>query len=123
VINTKRVYEPPAKSDGLRVLVMRLWPRGIKKTSVDLWLKDLGAELDNLKAWNAGRVTWPEMRKRYLEGIKKPPAATALAELRQRADGRTITLLCSCRDETQCHRTILKSLLVADAPPSRQRER
>ena len=68
MLKAKRVYEPRSSTDGTRVLVMRLWPRGIKKAHVDLWLKDLGAELANLRAYNAGRVSWPEMRRRYLAG-------------------------------------------------------
>jgi hypothetical protein len=71
---TKRIYEPPSRADGTRVLVMRLWPRGIRKSAVDLWLRDLGAELRNLRLWNAGRLRWPELRRRYLAGLKRPPA-------------------------------------------------
>ncbi len=111
MVKAKRIYDPPAKSDGLRVLVMRLWPRGIKKTSVDLWLKELGADVANLKGWKAGRLDWAEMRKRYLAGLKQPAPAEALARLRALADERTVTLLCSCADEARCHRGILKSRL------------
>src|SRR5438128_2725488 len=73
MLKAKRVYEPKSSRDGTRVLVMRLWPRGIKKAHVDLWLKDLGAELANLRAYNAGRASWPEMRRRYLAGLKREP--------------------------------------------------
>jgi uncharacterized protein YeaO (DUF488 family) len=111
VVRTKRVYEPPETSDGLRVLVMRLWPRGISKDRVDLWLKELGADVGNIKAWKAGRLDWSEMRKRYRAGLKEPAAAAALAQLRSLARKRTVTLLCSCEDEARCHRGILKSLL------------
>jgi uncharacterized protein YeaO (DUF488 family) len=111
VVRTKRVYEPPAKSDGLRVLVMRLWPRGIAKGAVDVWLKEVGADVANIKAWKAGRLAWGEMRRRYVAGLKRPPAAAALAQLRALAETRTVTLLCSCEDESRCHRSILKSLL------------
>ena len=111
MVRAKRVYEPPAKSDGLRILVMRLWPRGIAKGAVDLWLKELGAEVANIKAWKAGRLAWAEMRRRYLAGLKQPPAAAALAELKALARQRTVTLLCSCEDESRCHRGILKSVL------------
>ncbi len=117
MVTTKRVYEPAEKRDGLRVLVMRLWPRGITKTSVDLWLKELGADVANLKAWKAGRLDWAEMRKRYLAGLKEPPAAASLARLRALALERPVTLLCSCQDEARCHRGILKSLLGRSAQP------
>lgn len=113
---SKRVYEPPSPADGMRILVMRLWPRGIKKTAVDLWLKELGADVANIRAWKAGRLAWPEMRRRYLAGLKRPPAAEQLAELRALSRRRTVTLLCSCEDEARCHRGILKSLLRRSSP-------
>lgn len=110
-VRTKRVYEAPARGDGFRVLVMRLWPRGVRKGAVDLWLKDLGAEVANLRAWKAGRLGWPEMRRRYLAGLKRPPAAAALARLRSLARRRTVTLLCSCEDAARCHRSLLPAAL------------
>jgi uncharacterized protein YeaO (DUF488 family) len=115
-VKGKRVYEPPSASDGLRILVMRLWPRGIKKSAVDLWLKELGADVANIKAWKAGQLDWPEMRRRYLAGLKRPAAAEQLAELRAHSRRRTVTLLCSCADEARCHRGILKSLLRRSSP-------
>jgi uncharacterized protein YeaO (DUF488 family) len=111
MVKAKRIYEPPAPGDGARVLVMRLWPRGIRKEAVDLWLRDLGADVGNIRAWKAGRLDWPEMAKRYRAGPREPAAAAALAELRRLARRRTVTLLCSCEDEARCHRGILKSLL------------
>jgi uncharacterized protein YeaO (DUF488 family) len=113
MLRAKRVYEPRASTDGTRVLVMRLWPRGIKKAHVDLWLKDLGAELGNLRAYNAGRVSWPEMRRRYLAGLKREPAATALKRLTSMARRGRVTVLCSCPDETRCHRGVLRKAMGA----------
>ncbi len=112
-VRTKRVYDAPAGSDGLRVLVMRLWPRGIRRDTVDLWLKDLGAEVANLRAWKAGRLGWPEMRRRYLAGLRRDPAADALERLRALARRRTVTLLCSCEDAARCHRGLLAAKLAA----------
>ncbi len=110
-IRTKRVYDAPARGDGLRVLVMRLWPRGIRRGAADLWLKDLGADVANIRAWKAGRLGWPEMRRRYLAGLKREPAAGALKRLRALARRRTVTLLCSCRDAARCHRGLLQRAL------------
>jgi uncharacterized protein YeaO (DUF488 family) len=110
-VGTKRIYEPVAPSDGVRVLVMRLWPRGIRKSQVDLWLRDLGAEIGNLRLWNAGRLSWPELRRRYLAGLKRPPASEALATLRALTRRRRVTLLCSCADPAHCHRTLLAGVL------------
>ena len=110
-VKTKRVYEPKAAGDGARILVMRLWPRGIEKSSVDGWLKELGAEIPLIRAWKSGKLSWPEFRRRYLAGLNKPAAQAQLRELRARARKRRVTLLCSCPEESRCHRGILKRLL------------
>ena len=111
MLRTKRVYDKPLRNDGTRVLVMRLWPRGIKKSAVDLWLKDLGAEVANLRAFKAGRIGWTEMRRRYLAGLKREPAASAFARLRAMAKRGRVTVLCSCEDEKRCHRSLLRAAL------------
>ena len=111
MLRTKRVYGKPEPADGTRVLVMRLWPRGIRKSAVDLWLKDLGAEVANLRAFKAGRIGWPEMRRRYLAGLKREPAASALRRLRALAKRGRVTILCSCEDEKRCHRSLLRAAL------------
>lgn len=110
-VETTRVYEPKAPGDGTRILVMRLWPRGIKKSHVDRWLKELGAEIPLIRTWKSGKLAWPEFRRRYLAGLKKPRAQAQLRELRARARKGRVTLLCSCPDESRCHRGILKRLL------------
>lgn len=110
-IKTKRVYEPAEPGDGTRILVMRLWPRGIKKSHVDRWLKELGAELSLIKAWKAGKISWPEFRRRYLAGLKKPVAQAQLRDLKAQARQGRATLLCACPDEARCHRGLLKRLL------------
>ena len=111
MLRTKRVYDKPLRADGTRVLVMRLWPRGIKKSAVDLWLKDLGAEVANLRAFKAGRIGWPEMRRRYVAGLKREPAASALGRLGAMAKRGRVTVLCSCEDEKRCHRSLLRAAL------------
>ncbi len=111
-VRTKRVYEPKAAGDGRRVLVMRLWPRGIKKGHVDAWLKELGAELPLIRAWKSGEMSsWAEFRRRYLAGLTKPAARAQLRELRALARKGRVTLLCGCPDESRCHRGVLKRLL------------
>jgi len=111
MLRTKRVYDKPERADGTRVLVMRLWPRGIRGKVVDLWLKDLGAEVANLRAFKAGRIGWPEMRRRYFAGLKREPAASALRRLRAMAKRGRVTALCSCADEKRCHRSLIRAAL------------
>lgn len=113
MVRAKRVYDPPSPDDGLRVLTMRLWPRGIAKRLVDLWLKDLGAELANLRAYKSGAIDWPEMERRYRAGLDAPAAAAALAQVRALAREQTVTVMCGCEDEARCHRGILRQVLGA----------
>ncbi len=110
VIKTgKTVYDPPSRSDGKRILVMRLWPRGVSKESVDEWMKELGTDKELIKKWKAGKVSWSDFRKEYLKSLKGKE--DLLKQLAKEAGKKTITLLCSCKDEKKCHRSLLKSAI------------
>ena len=101
----KTVYDPREPSDGERILVMRLWPRGISKERIDEWMKDLGTEKDLLKKRKAGEVTWGEFVRKYRRSLKGKEKM--LEDLASRSTRGTITLLCGCKDRGHCHRTIL----------------
>jgi uncharacterized protein YeaO (DUF488 family) len=122
VIGTKRIYEARDSQDGTRVLVMRLWPRGIRKEAVDLWNKERKAELANLKAYKAGTIGWPQMKRRYLAGLGRPETQAALDQVQSLARRGTVTLLCACEDERRCHRSLLAQALARPqrkaAPPT-----
>ena len=90
---------------------MRLWPRGIRKSRVDVWLRELGPVLPLLRAFRGGKVDWAGYRRRYLAGLRRPEARAQLAEVRRLARRGGVTLLCGCRDETRCHRTLLRGYL------------
>jgi len=107
----KRVYAPPAAGDGLRVLVDRLWPRGLSKASarVDLWAKEL-APSDALRRWYGhDPEKWPEFQKRYAAELKD--RATALDELAARARKQKVTLLFGAKEERRNNAVALKSIL------------
>jgi uncharacterized protein YeaO (DUF488 family) len=113
-IQIKRVYEKPGRLDGTRVLVDRLWPRGVSKTNAALhaWLKEL-APSDSLRQWfHAQSVSWPVFRKRYLKELNNPEASAALAELYRLAGQRKkLTLLFAAKDEQHNNAVVLKDLL------------
>ena len=113
-VTVKRVYEQPARSDGTRVLVDRLWPRGLSKerAAVDKWLRDL-APSDALRKWfHAHPEAWSLFRKRYLKELARPESAQALDELYRLANRRKkLTLLFASRNEKQNNATVLKDLL------------
>jgi len=110
----KRVYEPAARSDGARLLVDRLWPRGLTKqrAAVDEWLRDL-APSHELRRWYHARPDhWMLFRKRYLKELSQPEAETSLRRLYQLAHKRKrLTLLFASKNETRNNATVLKDLL------------
>ena len=113
-VAVKRVYEKPSRSDGTRVLVDRLWPRGLTKAAaaLDAWLKEL-APSDELRRWvHAHREAWPLFRKRYLKELTRPEATEQLQELYDLAKGRKrLTLLYAFKDEERNNAVVLKELL------------
>ena len=113
-VAVKRVYEPPARGDGTRVLVDRLWPRGLSKerAAVDQWLRDL-APSDALRKWFHARPdAWSLFRKRYLKELARPECAPALDELYRLANrGKKLTLLFASRNEEYNNAVVLKDLL------------
>lgn len=107
----KRVYEPAADSDGQRVLVDRLWPRGVKKEGarLDLWLKDI-APSDDLRHWfGHDPERWTEFQKRYRAELKDK--GEALAELRGLMARGKVTLLFAAHDEQHNNAVVLAAYL------------
>lgn len=108
----KRVYEEPAASDGLRVLVDRLWPRGIAKANakIDLWLRDLSPSDKLRKAFHAKPEKWAAFVKAYAKELESEAALAALVELRA-AKARVVTLLYAAKDEEKNNAVALKAWL------------
>jgi uncharacterized protein YeaO (DUF488 family) len=110
----KRVYEPASRSDGTRVLVDRLWPRGLTKVkaAVDEWLRDL-APSDELRRWYHARPDhWQDFRKKYLQELSQPEAEDSLLQLYQLARKRKrVTLLFGSKNESSNNAVVLKELL------------
>jgi uncharacterized protein YeaO (DUF488 family) len=115
-IALKRIYEPASRSDGMRILVDRIWPRGIKKddAKIDLWLKDV-APSTALRQWFGHKPErWEKFRERYRAELSKNDA---LAELRELArTPKRITLLYGAHDEEHNQAVVLADLLKKSAP-------
>jgi uncharacterized protein YeaO (DUF488 family) len=109
----KRVYEPASKDDGLRVLVDRLWPRGIakRKAHIDLWLRDLSPSDALRRMVHAEPAKWDEFVKAYGRELKQEAARTAFAELRKLPRSQSVTLLYAARDEAHNNAVALKRWL------------
>jgi len=111
MIKIKRIYDPYAKADGKRVLVDRLWPRGIKKENArcDLWLKDI-APSDDLRKWfSHDPAKWQEFKERYTEELKNK--REAIEDLRKEARGTTVTLVFAAKDSERNNAVVLKEVL------------
>lgn len=114
-VRLKRVYDPPAAGDGYRVLVDRLWPRGLTKeaAAVDLWLKEVAPSTDLRRWFHADPARWPEFVTRYKEELAESPALSELRTIvRERAGHRgAVTLLYAARDEARNHAAVLVELV------------
>jgi len=107
----KTIYDKREPEDGARILVMSLWPRGVRKESADEWIKVLGTDKILIKEWKSGKVEWDEFRERYLIAAGTTDKKVIIKALATRAKREVLTLLCSCREADRCHRTILKELI------------
>lgn len=115
-INIKRVYEKPADSDGVRILVDRLWPRGVSKENaqLDYWLKDLGPSTELRKWFNHDPEKFAEFKEEYikeLESEKQREALESLREIIKQQKGK-VTLIFSAKNEKHNHVRLLEKLLV-----------
>jgi len=113
-VGVKRVYEPPADEDGLRLLVDRVWPRGISKDEarIDQWLKDVAPSTALRKWFGHDPERWAEFRRRYRGELAENP--DALEALRALVRGKRATLLYGARDEAHNQAVVLAEVLQKD---------
>lgn len=108
----KRIYEAAKPSDGCRILVDRLWPRGISKdrAGISLWLKEIGPSTELRKWFGHDPKGWPEFRKRYRQELRgAPDVATRIKELEK--EHGVVTLVFSARDEERNQAVVLRDFL------------
>jgi uncharacterized protein YeaO (DUF488 family) len=111
MIKLKRVYEDPSPNDGVRVLVERLWPRGLskKRAAVDLWLKEVAPSPELRKWFGHDPARWKQFKERYREELRVKKDAIRL--LKQEAKKGTVTLVYAARDEEHNGALVLKRRL------------
>jgi len=110
VIKLKRAYEVPESGDGFRVLVDRLWPRGVSKDSarIDLWFKEIAPSTALRKWFGHAPERWQEFCRRYRAELKHNPVATHLRKFAQR---RVVTLVYAAHDQNHNHALVLAAFL------------
>ncbi|MFA5033810.1 MAG: DUF488 family protein [bacterium] len=111
MLKTKSVYADKVPEDGIRILVMRKWPRGVPKANIDRWIKELGPSTELLNDWNEHRVDWIEYEKRYRREMEDPERQQAIKKIAELSEKKTVTLLCWEESDEYCHRRLLKELI------------
>jgi uncharacterized protein YeaO (DUF488 family) len=112
MIRIKRIYDPAAKEDGFRILIDRLWPRGIKKEAakIDLWLKEIAPSGELRKWFSHDLAKWEGFKKKYAkELVAKPELLKKMRQIEREKE--TVTLLYSARDTEHNNAVALKIIL------------
>ncbi len=109
----KRAYEKRESSDGKRILVDRLWPRGVSKAEagIDEWLKELGPSTELRKWFGHDPEKWQEFRKRYLAELSDPEKVALLEKIAKAAERNTLTLVYSAKDTEHNDVKVLEAVL------------
>ena len=117
-LQLKRVYDPPGDDDGMRVLVDRLWPRGIAKDKarIDLWLKDIAPSAALRRRVHGDPAAWEAFVVDYAVELTKAPANAAVALLREHLARGTVTLLYAARNRDQNNAVALEAWLESRTP-------
>lgn len=116
LVMLKRAYDEPAPDDGIRVLVERLWPRGLarERARIDEWLRDIAPSTDLRKWYAHDPARFAEFRARYIAELAEEPARSAFDHLRQLAHGNDVTLVFGARDIEHSNAAVLRSLLAEE---------
>jgi uncharacterized protein YeaO (DUF488 family) len=112
-VRVRRVYDKPVADDGARVLVDRLWPRGLSKqaAALDEWVRDVAPSTDLRKWYSHDPAKFGEFTRRYQRELSEPPATDALAAIRATAGTRPVTLLTATKDVAHSEAAVLAGLL------------
>ena len=112
-LRIKRVYKPPDDEDGLRILVDRLWPRGLsrERARIDLWLKEIAPSDALRRRFHGDPGGWEEFKTAYYAELGREPEQSAVRDLLDRLTGEPVTLLFAARDETRNNAVALKEWL------------
>lgn len=113
MLTVKRVYEAPSEKDGVRILVDRLWPRGLtrREARIDRWVRSVSPSTELRKWFHKNRRRWGEFKKRYKEELDTPSKKKVLEEIKGLAKNRRVTLLYASKNEKRNNAVALRDIL------------
>lgn len=112
MINTKSIYQPKEESDGIRILITRFYPRGVKKEHFDVWIRELAPSPSLLQSYKQGERNWADFKTAFLSELRENiDSLEVIHALNQQNVVKSITLLCYEKDGTPCHRHIVKNII------------
>ena len=121
IVKTKSIYEKRVRSDGTRILVTRFYPRGVKRTHFDLWIRNASPESKLLKDYRNNSISWREFSKKFRIQIRSSIAGKeAISQLVELGKKGRITLLCYEQEGKRCHRHIVKAIIESKIREQRQ---
>lgn len=113
MVTIKRAYEPVSPDDGTRILVDRLWPRGVAKNGAKVaeWMRELGPSNELRKFFGHEPARWEEFRRRYKAELKQPEARAMLEKIARMAERGRVTLVYGAKDERHNQAVVLKEII------------
>lgn len=118
VIKTKSIYEPIEEDDGVRVLITRYYPRGVKKGHFDIWFRSLSPSPSLLKQYKNGSESWEEFESDFVSEIRDSMESNKqLEDISNLSKKKNVTLLCYEKSGHNCHRYLVKDLINRQVPP------
>lgn len=112
LIKTKSIYKPLEEEDGLRVLITRYYPRGVKREKYDIWVRELAPSAELLKRYKNTEVNWDDFKITLLSELRDNiDSVEAIHALQSRSNMQDVTLLCYEKDGCPCHRHMVRELI------------
>lgn len=108
----KSIYEEALPDDGLRVLTTNYWPRGISRERAGTYLRVLAPSRPLLRGYKDGAIAWPDYAVAYLAEMQDERPQAEIDRLAAAAREGTVTLMCTCKDDTECHRRLLRDVVL-----------
>lgn len=113
MVKMKSIYAEKTKDDGHRILITRYYPRGVKKTHFDDWVRELAPSKELLKQYKEGEITWEKFEKKFIMQMNDEKSIEKLQSLSVHAKKKPITLLCYEKNDHECHRHLVQDLVLA----------